>query len=46
MILVQVLLENFKAFVKEDELNCFNDILVYIKKLPEPEKRTINAESL
>ena len=28
--------------VKDDKLNCFDDILAYIKKLPEPEKSMIN----
>ena len=32
----------FKILVKDDELNCFDDILVYIKKLLQPEKRMIN----
>ena len=35
-------LEIFKVLVKDDELNCFDDTLVYIKKLPEPEKSMIN----
>ena len=42
MILVQVQLEIFKVLVKNDELKCFDDILVYIKKLPELEKSMIN----
>ena len=32
----------FKTLVKDDELNCFDDILVYIKELPEPESSMIN----
>ena len=28
--------------MKDDELNCFDDILIYIKKLPEPEKSMVN----
>ena len=42
MILVQVQLKIFNVLVKDDELNCFDDILVYIKKLPELEKSMIN----
>ena len=42
MILVQVQLEIFQVLVKDDELNYFDDILAYIKKLPEPEKSMIN----
>ena len=42
MILIQVQLEIFKVLVKDDEFNCFDDILVYIKKLLEPENSIIN----
>ena len=39
---LEVQLEIFKVLVKDEELNCCDDILVYIKKLPEPGKSMIN----